>query len=91
MSIKAIVPHLVVNDGEAAVTFYRNAFGATLEGKHAAEDDTRLMHAHLKLGEGDLYLHDDFPEFGEHGSAAPARVGGTSCTIHLEVADADAA
>ncbi|MDT8405071.1 VOC family protein [Sulfuriflexus sp.] len=91
MSINTIVPHLVVNDGEAAIAFYQRAFGATLEGKHAEDGGKRLIHAHLKLGGNDLYLHDDFPEFGEHGAQAPARLGGTSTTIHLEVDDADAA
>jgi PhnB protein len=32
-----------------------------------------------------------FPEFAEHGAKAPTRLGGASCTIHLEVPDADAA
>src|SRR5690606_6873352 len=49
------VPHLVVNDGEAAISFYQNAFGATLAAKHPADDGKRLMHAHLKLGSADLF------------------------------------
>jgi PhnB protein len=48
MSNAAPIPHLVVNDGEAAIAFYERAFGATLEGKRPAEDGKRLMHAHLK-------------------------------------------
>jgi PhnB protein len=91
MSIKSIVPHIVVNDGDAAIDFYQRAFGATLEGKHMEEGGTRILHAHLKLGDSNLFLHDDFPEFGEHGAKAPTRLGGTGCTIHIEVADADAA
>ena len=84
-------PHLVVSDGAAAIAFYEKAFGAKLEGKHLADDGKRLMHAHLKIGAGDLFLHDDFPEFGGEGAKPPARLGGVSCTIHLEVPDADAA
>ena len=91
MSISTLIPHLVVNDGEAAIAFYEKAFGATLEAKHPAEDGKRLMHVHLKLGPGALFLHDDFPEFGEHGAKAPSRLGGTSCTLHLDVLDADTA
>jgi PhnB protein len=50
------------------------------------------MHAHLGLGAGAVYLHDEFPEFGAHGGArAPTRLGGVSCVIHLDVPDADAA
>jgi len=91
MSISTLVPHLVVNDGEAAIIFYEKAFGAKLEGKHPAEDGKRLLHVHLKLGSGALFLHDDFPEFGEHGAKAPSRLGGASCTLHLDVQDADTA
>lgn len=91
MSDSIPVPHLVVNDGEAAISFYEKAFGATLEAKHPAEDGKRLMHAHLKLGSGALFLHDDFPEFGDRGAKPPTRLGGASCTIHLEVPDADVA
>src|SRR5688500_14806902 len=60
MTTPTLSPHLVVNDGEAAIAFYENAFGATLEAKMPAEDGKRLMHVHLKLGAGALFLHDDF-------------------------------
>jgi len=91
MNTMTPVPHLVVNDGEAAISFYQNAFGATLAAKHPADDGKRLMHAHLKLGSADLFLHDDFPEFGDKGAIPPTRLGGASCTLHLEVPDADVA
>jgi len=71
------VPHLVVNDGAAAIAFYEKAFGATLENKHLAEDGKRLMHAHLDLGGGALFLHDEFPEYGDHGTHAAGR-----CELH---------
>lgn len=86
------IPHLVVSDGEAAIEFYEKAFGAKLEEKHPAEDGKRLMHAHLEFGAGALFLHDEFPEFGDHGGGkAPTRLGGVSCIIHLDVPDADVA
>lgn len=28
-----------------------------------ADDGVRLMHAHLKVGDADLFLYDDFPEY----------------------------
>jgi PhnB protein len=91
MNDSTLTPHLVVDGGEAAIAFYEKAFGATLEAKHPADDGKRLMHAHLKLGTGALFLHDDFPEFGELGAKAPTRLGGTSATLHLDVPDADVA
>lgn len=92
MTMSAPIPHLVVSDGEAAIAFYSQAFGATLDNKMLAQDGKRLMHAALKLGEGMLMLNDEFPEFGMAGtSTAPTTLGGTSCTLHLNVPDADAA
>ena len=91
MNNSTLTPHLVVNDGEAAIAFYEQAFGATLEAKHPADDGKRLMHVHLKLGSGALFLHDEFPEYGGEGAKAPTRLGGASCTLHLDVPDADAA
>lgn len=84
-------PHLVVTDGEAAIRFYEAAFGAKLNAKHHAQDGKRIMHAALLLGGGVIFLNDDFPEFGDCGRKPPPRLGGASCTIHLEVPDADEA
>jgi PhnB protein len=92
MSMSAPTPHLIVSDGQAAVEFYRRAFGAELVDQHFAEDGKRYMHAALRLGEGRLFLHDEFPEFGGCGGAvAPTKLASASCTFHLDVADADAA
>jgi PhnB protein len=92
VSLSAPVPHLVVSDGRAAIDFYARAFGAVLADKHLAEDGKRYMHAALRLGNGRLFLHDEFPEFGGCGGAqSPRELGAASCTFHLDVADADAA
>ena len=79
MHYSAPIPHIVVNDGEAAIKFYEAAFGAVCEAKHRAEDGRRLMHGHLKVGDGTLYLHDDFPEFT--GAGAKARTARWVTTI----------
>jgi len=89
MSATSLTPHLVVHDAEAGIAFYRNAFDATLREKHPAEDGKRLMHVHLIIGSSPVFLHDEFPEFGGRGARSPKALAGTSCTLHLEVADAD--
>lgn len=92
MTTASVIPHLAVNGGEAAIEFYASAFGATLENKVPHEDGKRLMHACMKIGNGTVFLMDDFPEYDQAGSArSPARIGGTSCVIHIDVPDADAA
>ncbi|HET9810877.1 MAG TPA: VOC family protein [Sphingomicrobium sp.] len=82
-----LTPHLTIRDRRAAeaIDFYSKAFGAEEQMRHA-DDDGRLMHAHLKVNGASLMLHDDFPEHGGSGPAAePAGV-----LLHLQVDDADA-
>lgn len=85
-----VMPYLTVSDGEAALDFYEKAFGAKVEQKMPAEDGKRLLHAHLTLNGSPVMLSDDFGG-GQGGTRAPAALGGTTVTIHLEVPDADAA
>ena len=83
-----ITPHITIRDGKAieAIDFYARAFGAEQAmDPMLAEDGKRVMHAHLLLNGGHLLLNDDFPEYG--GAATPPG----STTLHLQVADADAA
>jgi PhnB protein len=91
MSTGAPTPHLVVSDGVAAIAFYEKAFGAVCDNKHMAEDGKRVMHAHLTIGGGTLFLNDEFPEFGGQVAKAPTSLGGTTFVIHIEVPDADVA
>ena len=82
-----VTAHLTIGDNRAAeaVDFYAKAFGAEELGRHMADDGQRVMHSHLSLNGGSLMLNDDFPEYG--GAATPPG----SVTLHLQVADADAA
>lgn len=90
MDLNTITPHLVVNDGEAAISFYEKAFGAELICKLPLPDG-RIMHAALQIGNSTLFLCDDFPEYcgGNHRSAKS--LGGSPVTIHLQVPDVDQA
>ena len=92
---KGIIPHLVVDDAAAAIEFYKQALGATELMRIPAEDGKRLMHAGLTINGTPLYLRDDFPEFSAQCDgqkvAPPRRLGGTSVTMHLDVADCDEA
>lgn len=80
-----VTPHITIRDGRAAeaIEFYKRAFGAEEQMRHAS-DDGRLMHAHLKINGGSLMMHDDFPEHSGGPAKEPA---GT--ILHLEVDDAD--
>ena len=90
--MSAPIPHLIVTNGQAAVAFYRKAFGAELLDQHLADDGKRYMHATLSVGEGLVFLHDEFPEVCSQGAArSPTRLEAASCTLHLNVDDADLA
>ena len=82
-----ITPHLVCKDAAAAIEFYKEAFGA-VEQMRLPGPDGKLMHAMVRIGDSMLMLVDEFPEMHVSG---PQALGGSAVTIHLSVADADAA
>ena len=82
-----ITPHLVCKDAAAAIEFYKEAFGA-VEQMRLPGPDGKLMHAMVRIGDSMLMLVDEFPEMHVSG---PQALGGSPVTIHLSVADADAA
>lgn len=80
-----ITPYLVVAGGAAAIDWYRDAFGA-IETLRFADDDGTIGHAELAIGGGKVMLADEFPDLN---LLAPGTRGGTTVTLHLEVADVD--
>ncbi|HEV7745992.1 MAG TPA: VOC family protein [Pyrinomonadaceae bacterium] len=84
------IPHLIVNDGLAALKFYKEVFAAEEGHNMMAQDGKRLMHGEIVLDGHRLFLSDEFtPEEG--GSCKmPQTLGGTCVRITLEVDDADA-
>lgn len=82
----AITPQLVVKGADAAIEFYRQAFGARLLVRRAHESG-RVMHAELSIGDSLILVHDDFSDLGGPAAPLPGRSG---VTIHLYVPDADA-
>lgn len=79
-------PYITVDDGAAALEFYRRAFGA-VELSRMADENGRIGHAELRIGDGVLMLSDEFPEYG---ARAPKTIGGSPVMLHLYVEDADA-
>lgn len=86
-----IIPHLVVNDANAAIDFYTRAFGAEELCRMPAPDGKKLMHAELKIGDNLVYLCDDFPEMCGGRERAATALGGSPVTVHQYVKDCDAA
>ncbi len=82
-----LTPYLVVRDAPAALDFYARAFGAE-EQLRLTDPSGRVGHAHMTIGDSAFMLADEHPEWGALG---PITLGGSPVSLHLEVADADAA
>lgn len=84
----AITPSFVVADANAAIEFYKAAFGATEKSpRMLSNDGKKVMHAELAIGDSVVMLSDAFPEMG---SKSIADFKGTPLTFHHYVTDADA-
>jgi uncharacterized glyoxalase superfamily protein PhnB len=86
-SLHSLTPRLTVSGARAALEFYDRAFGAQRRGESYVEDDGRIGHAELVIGDSVVMVADEWPEEGLLGP--PAR-SGVSQSLNLQVADPDA-
>jgi uncharacterized glyoxalase superfamily protein PhnB len=84
-----LTPHLTVRNAKEAIEFYKRAFGAE-GGEHVAYmPNGKVMHAGLKIGDSQLMLNDEMPEYGV---LSPLSTGGnSSVTIHIYSENVDEA
>ena len=83
----SITQHLVCAGAIAAIDFYQRAFNA-VEVMSLPGAPGKLMHAQIRIGDSNIMLVDEMPEWGSLG---PSALKGTPVTLHLYVNDADAA
>ena len=83
----SVTPHLVCAGAADAIAFYKAAFGA-VELSRLPAPGGKLMHGAVRIGDSVLMLVDEMPEWGALG---PKALKGSPVTIHLYVADVDAA
>ncbi len=83
------IPHLVVNDGMAALKFYREVFGAEEGDVMLEPDGKRLMHGEIVLDGHKLFVSDEFSEKEGGTCKMPQTLGGTCVRITLQTDDAD--
>src|SRR3954447_9557068 len=57
----AALPYLSVANARDAIGWYIDTFGASLIGELHEMDDGRVGHAELQIGDGVLYLADEYP------------------------------
>lgn len=85
-SHQTLTPYIIVKDAASAIRFYVEVFGAT-ERYRLTEPSGKIGHADLLIGNGQLMLADEYPDWG---ALSPASVGGTPVSLHLYVSDVDA-
>ena len=83
-----LTPHLVVRNAKDALEFYKKAFNAEI-GNVAYMPNGKVMHASLRIGDSQLMLNDEMPEYGV---LSPLSAGGNSAvTIHIYTENVDEA
>lgn len=83
----SLTPLLICDDASAAIEFYKKAFNA-VELSRLPGPGGKLLHAAVRIGDSQLMLTDEMPEWGSLG---PKALKGSTVMIHLYVEDVDAA
>jgi PhnB protein len=79
------IPYLAVDDAEAAIEYYKKAFGAK-ERYRMPTPDGKIAHAELEIAQSILMLSDVFPQAT---TRSPKDIGGTTVSIFVFVEDVD--
>lgn len=82
---RTLTPYLKIRGAAAAIEFYQKAFGAEVLCKMPSPGG-KLMHAELKIGDSQLMLSDEMPEYG---SLSPQSIGGTGSSVHIYTENVD--
>ena len=84
-AVRSMSLYICVANANAAIDFYRKAFGAK-ELSRLVEPDGKIGHAELQIGNTVLMISDEYPDYG---ALSPQTIGGSSVRIHLDVTDVD--
>ena len=91
IAIPPITPYPTVADAAAAIEFYKNAFGATVDMEPSKMPGTdKIMHARLLINGGLIMLADDFSSVMGGACMTPPALGGSPITLAVQVDDAQA-
>ena len=82
---EGVTPYLICKNAEAAIDFYKRAFGA--EELFRIGSPGMVGHAELKIGKAIIMMADEFPDMG---AVSPETVGGTPVQLLIYVEDVDA-
>lgn len=79
-----VTPYLICKNAEAAIDFYKRAFGA--EELFRIGEPGKVGHAEMKIGSAIFMLADEFPDMG---ALSPRSIGGSSVNFYIYVEDVD--
>lgn len=82
----SITPYIIVDGADAAIDFYRHAFGAEEVLRMPAGD--RIGHAEIRIGDSVVMLSDEWPDMNMLG---PNKRGGPTGLLMIYVPDVDEA
>jgi PhnB protein len=82
----SVTPYLIVDDGAAALEFYKKAFGA-VETLRIPAPGGRIGHAEFRIGDSVLMLADENPAMG---ARSPRTIGGSPITLMVYLENVDA-
>jgi uncharacterized glyoxalase superfamily protein PhnB len=83
----SVTPSIIVRDAAQAIDFYKRAFGAE-EISRMAGPDGSIMHAEIRIGDSIIMLGEENEQWG---TRSPLSTNGNPGSLHIYVADADAA
>ena len=83
--MRSVTPHLVCDGAAAAIEFYKKAFNA-VEAARMQTPDGKIMHAMVRIGDSNVMLVDEFPDYG---SVGPKKLNGSPVTLHMYVPNVD--
>jgi len=81
-----VTPYIIVNDGIAALDFYKRAFNAVEMYRFEAPGG-KIGHAEFKIGKSNFMIADEHPAMG---AVSPSSLGGSPVGFYLYVNDVDA-
>ena len=83
-----VTPYLCLRDAGAAIDFYKRALGAEERCRMPGPGGQGVMHAEIKIGDSIVMMSD---EMADCGYLSAQSIGNSPVTLHVFVADVDAA
>ncbi len=89
--LRTVTPRLVVRDGDAAISFYKRAFGADEIGERFTDPDGVLVHAEVRIGNSVVMITEESDD-PDAPARSPMSLGGVvSAVMATYWTDVDAA